>query len=161
MAQNTRSKKRPCRICGKWFTPNPRLGDRQKTCGTETCKKQWHAAKCAQWNRQNKSYFKEIYLRSRMDAASPDDAEVSPASRGSGLVQAPSPLDIPSEVVQEVMGVQQRVIIEYIARILLRSVQEAMDIQHLEISKEIERLVGATHPRGDSHPPPAGVSSSC
>ena len=25
-------KKRPCRICGRWFVPDPRLKDRQKTC---------------------------------------------------------------------------------------------------------------------------------
>jgi len=30
------------RICKKWFLPNPQPGDRQKTCGTSECQRQWH-----------------------------------------------------------------------------------------------------------------------
>ena len=26
-------KKRPCKICRRWFPPHPRLKERQKTCG--------------------------------------------------------------------------------------------------------------------------------
>ena len=75
MAKKTRSSKRPCRICGKWFVPNPRLGERQKTCGTDVCKQRWHTAKCAEWNSQNRAYFKEIYLRSRLSAVLPEVAQ--------------------------------------------------------------------------------------
>jgi len=67
MEKKMPSRKRPCRVCGKWFMPNPRLGDRQKTCGADACKQQWHIAKCAEWNSQNRAYFKEIYLRSRLE----------------------------------------------------------------------------------------------
>ena len=124
MAQKTRFRKRPCRICGKWFMPNPRLGDRQKTCGADACKRQWHTVKCAEWNRQNRAYFKEIYLRSRLEAASSYTAESSsPSPSPISLVRAPSPLHIPQEVVQEVMGAQQAVIIEYIVRLLLRDLE--------------------------------------
>lgn len=42
MGQKRSGTKRPCRICKKWFFPNPRLGDRQKTCGTPECQRQWH-----------------------------------------------------------------------------------------------------------------------
>jgi len=38
MGERRKSTKRPCRICGKWFTPHPRLGTRQKTCGKESGK---------------------------------------------------------------------------------------------------------------------------
>jgi hypothetical protein len=162
MAQKTRFRKRPCRICGKWFMPNPRLGDRQKTCGTDACKRQWHTAKCAEWNKQNRAYFKEIYLRSRLEAASSYAAESSsPSPRPPAPARGPSPLHIPQEVVQEVMGAQQAVIIEYIVRLLLRGVQEVISTQHLEISSESGRLVEAASLRGDGRPPPAGVSSSC
>jgi hypothetical protein len=63
MGENRKSNKRPCRICRKWFTPHPRLGDRQKTCGKEACKRKWHAKKCTEWNKKNRSYFQAIYLR--------------------------------------------------------------------------------------------------
>lgn len=163
MEQKTRSRKRPCRICGKWFMPNPRLGDRQKTCGTEACKQQWHTAKCAEWNRENRVYFKEIYLRSRLEVSAPGAAESSPHSppRPPALARAPSTSHFPREVIQEVMGHQQLVIIEYIARQLLRGVQEVISTQHLEMSTEFGRLMAALSLRGDSHPPPPGVSSSC
>ena len=162
MAQKTPSRKRLCRICGKWFVPKPRLGDRQKTCGADACKRQWHTAKCAEWNRENRAYFKEIYLRGRLEPAPPGAAESSPPPpRTSAPVRAPSPLHIPQEVVQEVMGTQQRVIIEYIVRLLQRGVQEVISAQRLEIANEFRQLATPSGLRGDGHPPPAGVSSSC
>jgi len=164
MAQKTPSRKRPCRICGKWFMPNARLGARQKTCGANACKQQWHTAKCAEWNRQNGSYFKENYLKSRIESVSGAAAEPPPTpsiSRTKPGSPAPSPLHLPREAVQEVMGVQQRVIIEYLARLLLRGVQEVISDQRLEISNEFRQLVNASSLRGDGQPPPAGVSSSC
>lgn len=159
MAQKTRSRKRPCRICGKWFMPNPRVGDRQKTCGSDTCKRQWHTAKCAEWNKQNRAYFKEIYLKSRLDAATTDTAESSPASPRPA--RGPSPLQIPQEVVQEVMGAQQLVIIEYIVRLLLRGVQEAISTHRLEITKEFRQQLAASSSRDDGQSVACGVSSWC
>ena len=165
MEQKTLSRKRPCRVCGKWFMPNPRLGDRQKTCGADACKQKWHAAKCAEWNRQNKAYFKEIYLRSRLEPPGGDAADPRSSPRSSphtnSAARGPSPLHLPREVVQEVMGAQQLVIIEYLVRVLLRGVQEVITAQALEMSNEFGRLVAAPSLRGDSHPPPPGVSSSC
>lgn len=157
MAQKTPFRKRPCRICGKWFMPNPRLGERQKTCGADACKRQWHTEKCAEWNRKNRDYFKDIYLRNRLEVVSPDGALSSPSPAAHGS----SPLQIPREAVQEVIGPQQLIIIEYIVRLLLRSVQEVISTQHHEISRELRRLVGSASLRGDGLSPPAGVSSFC
>ncbi len=39
-------RKKPCRICRRWFMPNPRLKERQMTCGNSLCKKEWHRKKC-------------------------------------------------------------------------------------------------------------------
>jgi hypothetical protein len=165
MAKKTRSRKRPCRVCGKWFMPNPRLGDRQMTCGADTCKQQWHAAKCAAWNKENRAYFKEIYLRKCLEPVTHQDyepsASSSPSSRGNSPVQSPSLLHLPREPVQEVMGAQQLVIIEYIVRVLLRGVQEVISAQRLKFVDEYSGLVAVPRSRGDSQPPQQGVSSSC
>jgi hypothetical protein len=164
MGQKTRFRKRPCRVCGKWFMPNPRLGDRQMTCGAKECKQRWHTAKCAEWNRQNRSYFKEIYLRSRLEPPSVDafGPPSSPSSsRPNSSARYPSPLHLPREAVQEVMGAQNLVIIEYIVRVLLRGVQEVINAQHPVIVDESKRLVGASISRGDSQRPQSEVSSSC
>ena len=36
------TRKRPCRICKRWFMPHPRVKDRQKTCGNPPCQREWH-----------------------------------------------------------------------------------------------------------------------
>jgi len=160
MGQKCRLRKRPCRICGKWFVPNPRLGKRQKTCGATECQQRWHARKCAAWNRKNRSYFKEIYLSRRLES-SPGDSSC-PASppcsasrtRGSFRPRRASPLHFPREVVQEVIGVKQVVITEYIVRLLMRSVQEVIDSQPVDIQQGFRRLLGSSISRGDSQQPP-------
>ncbi len=59
---------RPCRICGKWFRPDPRLKDRQKTCGQRECKRQWHARQCAKWNASQRRALKAERLQARLEA---------------------------------------------------------------------------------------------
>mgnify|MGYP007070662608 CR=1 FL=1 len=127
MEEKRKHKKRPCRVCGKWYLPNPRLGDRQQTCGTAECQRKWHIRKCAEWNRKNPDYFKDIYLRGRLDSLGSTPPAQSSSSSRSRRINAPplrrsSPLDLPQEVIQEVFGVKQLIIIEYIARLLRRGV---------------------------------------
>lgn len=121
-------KKRPCRICRKWFLPDARVGARQKTCGSPDCKRRWHAKTCAKWNQKNRAYFQEEYLRRQL-ARSDTASEDKPKSRADpARVYS---LDMPVDVVKEVMGAQQVVIIEYIARKLIRSVREMIMVQRL------------------------------
>lgn len=140
MEPKRRPRKRPCRICGRWFSPNPRLGERQKTCGADACQQRWHAKKCAVWNRQNRSYFKEIYLRRRLEPC-PPPLPVSASCKGVSSSPPPvSPLDLPQEVIQEVLGRQHAVIIGYILRLLMREVQEVINAQHADIHRGFRRL---------------------
>lgn len=164
MEQKHPRSKRPCRICKKWFVPNPRLGDRQKTCGTPECQRQWHTQKCAEWNRKNRAYFQENYLRRRLKSLKADPAApLSPSCPPSA--PAPSllcvfPLDYPRGVVQEVIGAQQLVIIEYIVRLLVRGVQEVIRVQRPEIHCESRPLPGSDSSRDDGQrgPPQAILS---
>lgn len=134
MGENRKSKKRPCRICRKWFTPDPRLGDRQKTCGKETCKRKWHAKKCAEWNKKNRSYFQAIYLGSKLEfskAPSQSESRLQPSSNPNkkGPIMPPSSrstLELPRDVIQDVIGVQPLIIIEYVSQLLVRSFKEVI-----------------------------------
>jgi hypothetical protein len=160
MGQKRRLRKRPCRICGKWFVPNPRLDKRQKTCGTTECQQRWHAKKCAEWNRKNRSYFKEIYISRRLESSIGDASCPTPSpfpasrTRKSSRPRRASPLHFPQEVVQEVIGVQQMVIIEYLVRLLMRSVQEVINSQRVDIHQGFRRLPLSSISRGDSQRPP-------
>lgn len=150
MGQKHQRNKRPCRICKKWFLPNPRLGDRQKTCGAPECQRQWHARKCAEWNRKNRSYFQEIYLRRRLEVLETASPEPLPPSSPVLALEPTAPLDYPRRVVQEVIGAQQLVIIEYIVRLLARNVQEVIRPQIAETQSEFRRLPPESISRGDS-----------
>ena len=117
-------KKRPCRICRRWFRPNPKLKDRQKTCGDIQCKREWHRKKCAEWNKNNADYFRSNYLQKKLDTVSQSEKlarNLPPKSRlKSGL---------PLLFVQEVMGTQHLIIIEYFGQLLFRRFQEVLKEQ--------------------------------
>jgi hypothetical protein len=153
MGQKSCSRKRPCRICGKWFAPHPRLGVRQMTCGASECQRQWHTRKCAEWNRKNRITFQENYLRNKLEALRGDPQE-PPSLPPSPVPIAPippiPPLDYPRRVVQEVIGVQQLVIIEYIIRLLKRGVQEVIRTQPADIQREYRLQPPDVISRGDS-----------
>ncbi|NOR22964.1 MAG: hypothetical protein GQ542_00975 [Desulforhopalus sp.] len=147
MASNGYIKKRPCRICSKWFMPNPRLGVRQKTCGAEECKAEWHTRKCAQWNQQNRPYFQAIHLSKKLQACqSQETTSENPPSRSKKVGKSPQ---LPQKVIQEVIGVQQSVIIEYISQVLLKRVQEVIRKQTAEISVEADQLLRSDCSRSD------------
>ena len=163
MGSRRSSAKRPCRISRKWFTPHPRVGDRQQTCGALDCQQEWHRRKCAAWNRTNRTYFQEIYLKRRLDdvAAQPATSfpTVGPTPPPSAPAPPPSSRHYPVRVVQEVIGVQQLVIIEYLVRLLVRGVQEVIVVQHIDSPKESRQLPPRWCSRGDSPQPPSQVCS--
>ena len=137
-----KSRKKPCRICRKWFSPDPRIGDRQKTCGAKDCQTKWRVKKCSEWNKKNKAYFKEIYLNKKLTAITEADHKI---------VSFPlKPSQLPRKLIQEVIGAQHLVIIEYVNRLLLRSFKEVILSQLAGIKKQPEELLYKEISRADS-----------
>ena len=123
-------KKRPCKVCRRWFRPNPRVGDVQMTCGRPKCKREWHRKKCAEWNRKNREYFKEIYLNNKILAASAKTENPDNQQKVKGkTTRTRFNVGLPWQEIQEVMGVKQLVIIEYIIHLLLRAFKEPIKAQ--------------------------------
>lgn len=113
----TPSRKRPCRICRRWFLPDPRLKARQMTCGKTYCQREWHKKKCAEWNKKNRDYFKANYLQKKIDAVTQcrgDPEETLPVTIPASRMKTGMPL----EYVKEVIGVQPVIIHEYLAQLL-------------------------------------------
>lgn len=148
MADNSYIKKRPCRICRKWFIPNPRVGDRQKTCGCDECKQEWRNKKCAQWNRKNRATFQTNYLDKKLQAVK--NQEISSDKPLPQVPQFDKNAKLPQELIQEVIGAQEFVIARYLSQVLLRSVQEVIRTQRVDIINEVKRLPQSYHSRGDS-----------
>lgn len=143
-----KSKKRPCKICRKWFTPNPRVVDRQKTCGNKECMRKWHNKKCAEWNRKNRKCAQENYFSDKLTrAANQNDTAKKPSIANSKeppilrnpIGQFPR---LPRSLIQEVIGVQQLVIIEYIGQQLVKSVQEVIRKQRIKNTRDPTQHMG-------------------
>ncbi len=144
MRPTNRNRKRPCRICGKWFSPNPRLGERQKTCGEKECQRKWHAKKCREWNRKNLPYFEEIYLERCLASCEISRGQVT--TKPSNVV---TPASLPTTSVQEVISLQQLVIIRHLLRQPNRRFQEVIEGQRSGITINQRRLVLIPNSRGD------------
>jgi hypothetical protein len=139
MRKAIKCNKRPCRICRRWFAPNPKLKDRQMTCGDPACKREWHKKACWQWNRENRDYFRANYLQ-KMLAAQSDKTSRSHTTRPPGAL---SKSGLPLQFVQEVIGLQHLIIIEYLAQLLIRRFQEALRSQVVVNERQTSQLASA------------------
>ena len=62
--------KRPCRECGHWFEPNPRAGDRQRTCSAPACQRARNQKACRKWRAKSDTPIHR--LKKRIRAAKAD-----------------------------------------------------------------------------------------
>lgn len=83
---NSRSRKRPCSICRKWFLPDVRQKGRQVTCSPE-CRKERHRRKCAEWNRKHCANSKSDYLSKKLEetAEPPEPSSMPSMTNASGF----------------------------------------------------------------------------
>ena len=109
-----KSRKRPCRICRKWFLPGPRQQDRQRTCGAPECQRQWHRRQCARYNRNNRTNRKEDYLAQKL-AKSRDSPSQSQPTKVYTCPPPPSRIQmgLPRRLICEAIGSEMLIIIEY------------------------------------------------
>lgn len=56
-------KSKRCRYCKRLFIPEPRVGERQKTCGDPLCKKAHKVENNIRWRRKNPDYSRNDYPR--------------------------------------------------------------------------------------------------
>ena len=122
-------RKRPCRICRKWFRPDARVGARQRTCGSAPCCRAWHRRSCRDWRRRNPDYDRDDRLRRRLHAQ-------REAVRGDPLAQ------LNWDAAREVIGLQVAVVVEETGRLLVSWARDVMALQ----------LSGSPHEFG-RHPP--------
>ena len=67
-------RKRPCRVCRKWFLAHPRAGSRQKVCSSESCQRERHRRNCEDWRARHPDYDREARLRVRLGPDPEPDA---------------------------------------------------------------------------------------
>ena len=134
-------KKRPCRICHKWFHPDRRVGPRQRTCGNRECRKEWRGKTQAAWRSRQPGYFIERRLRLRSNAAR-DAAAAAEKCREmvlAGRVPEPAKVEdrrppalrlpgvlgrLPWDLAQDEIGVQATDWIGLAARVVLSAAKD-------------------------------------
>lgn len=117
-------RKRPCRICRRWFQPHPRAGERQRVCSESACQRERHRRSCTDWRRRNAQEERAERLRRRLrEAPTPG----SPAVLG----------ELRLDVVRDEVGLEATVIIEETAEVLNTQLRDAVSIQVTEIIGEI------------------------
>jgi hypothetical protein len=105
--------------------------------------RKWHNRKCAEWNRNNRKCVQENYFHDKLalainqndndERASVVNATATPLVLDSPTAKFPR---LPRSLVQEVIGVQQLLIIEYIAQQLFKRVQEVIERQPLKNTRD-------------------------
>lgn len=120
-------KKRPCRICRRWFLPDKHVGDRQEVCSRPECQRERHRRESVEYRRRERSKVREgrVVCRIRRDgvAESERPAEGSPLAR----------LDWPG--VRELVGLKHGVIIQETGKVILSGVREL-------VRSEVAGLIG-------------------
>jgi hypothetical protein len=88
---------------------------------------------CAQWNKNNPDYFKANYLQKKLEGV-PESSCKEFSSQGCAITlpQSRLKLELPHQVIQEVIGIQQLVIIEYLVQVLFQRFQEEIKKQIIE-----------------------------
>lgn len=110
------ARKRPCRICRKWFRADPRVGVRQRTCGAPSCRRDWHRRSCREWRRRNPDYDRDDRLRRRLRPA-------REASGGDPLAR------LDWDAARDAIGLQGAVVVEETGRVLVAWARDAMALQ--------------------------------
>ena len=120
-------RKRPCCICRKWFLPDVRQKNRQKTCDNSVCRKEHHRRQCAKWNKKNRNYFKSNYLGKRLDKAGNPPAAVYVPPIGPPVSSLPecriNPI-LPRDIVLREVPVRNLIIIEYLVEQIMGRIRD-------------------------------------
>lgn len=118
------TRKRPCRICRRWFQPDPRVGDRQRACSRPDCQTTRRTKTQASWRERNPDYF----VARRM-------AERAAAEPLPPPLRMPAPLDrLPWDVAQDAFGVQGADFLGHFGKVLHGATQDARRLQVLDSS---------------------------
>src|SRR5919198_2713550 len=127
------AKKCPCRECLRWFAPDARVGDRQRTCSREECQAARRAATQASWRARHPEYDRARRIQERTTADAMGET-VTPS-------RAPPPLDrLPWDLAQDQFKVQGAEFLLGMGRLLRRHTQDEIAAQVAGLAGESRRL---------------------
>src|SRR5213594_3638119 len=124
------ARKRPCRICRRWFRPYPRIGSRQQACRRPECQAARRKKKQKAWRERNPDYFFARRIKDR-----------SGQERQPEPLRLPAPLSrLPWDIAQSQFGTEGADFIGIMGAILLRSAQSQFEAYVTEDSRLADTL---------------------
>jgi hypothetical protein len=107
-------RKKPCRICRRWFQPDARVGERQRACREPECQTARRRKTQADWRKRNPDYA----IAWRLDQRSAQTPAPEP-------LRFPAPLNqLPWEFAKDQFGAQGADFIGVMSTLLLRSAKD-------------------------------------
>jgi hypothetical protein len=132
------ARKKPCRICRRWFRPDPRVGGRQRACSKPDCQTARRRKTQASWRNRNPGY--SIAWRIDQRAAQTEPPEP---------LRLPAPLhQLPWNVAKDRFGLQGADFIGVMGALLLRTAKDQIRLYLVDPTR-----LPSTHP-----PPPQKTS---
>lgn len=137
--------KRPCSVCKRWFTKDPRAGARQHVCGRPECHAERNKRACATWRKENPEKVIEGRLRRQLPMEPPEPPEV--------VVLNPMRHFSPS-VVRHVMGPKATVVLEEVAKVLVHLARHEVPPKRQVRRRQVSEVFH-DRPRHETVPRPA------
>jgi len=107
-------RKKPCRICRRWFHPDARVGERQRACGKPECQTARRQKTQAGWRKRNPDYTISWRL----------DQRAAQTPRPESL-RVPVPLNqLPWELAKDQFGAQGADFIGVMGALILRTAKD-------------------------------------
>jgi len=107
-------RKKPCRICRRWFQPDPRVGDRQRACGKPECQTVRRQKTQAKWRKRNPEYAIAWRLDQRAARTPPPEP-----------FRLPAPLEqLPWEVAKDQFSSQGADFLGVMSALILRAAKD-------------------------------------
>jgi hypothetical protein len=149
----TRTKKRPCTICRRWFQPEPQVIARQRSCNNPVCRAALRKKTQASWRQRNPDYATFRRLEQR---AQQQDPPAKP-------LRIPPPLDkLPWEVAKDEFSPYGIDFIGVALALILRAMKDEIRrylIDPMRLPGTLPLLPEKTSPEGaHTEPRATGVS---
>ena len=104
--------RKPCSICRRWFTPQPRVRHRQRICLREECRREQKRRTQKEWSKSNPDYWTARNLRRRAD-------RIEEGREEKRFLGPPKELrGIPTDLVQDEIDPQTFVLINYFVKVM-------------------------------------------
>src|SRR5580658_2605584 len=119
------ARKRPCRICRRWFQPDPRVGSRQRACGKPECQSARRQKTQASWRGRNPGYAISWRLGQRAAQTPPP-----------GPLRLPAPLNqLPWDIAKIQFGLQGADFIGVMSALIVRTAKDQIRPYLLDSTK--------------------------